>query len=150
MLARLCGVTLAPDFYDSIAVAVQVEQAQVKMVVIRSIGCKDKKGKGNMMYGLQAEHMVAKTVERILAETHRLHPWIEDNSVFFSGKGEYMQWLEGEMAIKMFAMVVEEGIPMVNIHDAYAVHKVHAGTVTEAMNQYKEAVIETYRPILSM
>ncbi len=38
-----------------------------------------------------------------------------------------MQWLEGEMAIKMFAMAVEEGIPMVNIHDAYAVHKVHAG-----------------------
>jgi len=150
MLARLCGVTLAPNFYESIAVAAQVEKAQVKMVVTRSIGCKNKKAKGNMMYGLQAEHMAGETVELILAETHRLHPWIQDNSVFFSGKGEYMQWLEGEIAIKMFAMAVKEGIPMVNIHDAYAVNKIHAGTVTETMNQYREEVLETYKPILSI
>ena len=150
MLARLCGVTLAPDFYDSIALAAQVERAQVKMVVTRSIGCKNKKARGNMMYGLQAEHMASETVELILEEIHRLHPWIQDNSVFFSGKGEYMQWLEGEIAIKMFALAVKEGIPMVNIHDAYAVNKIHARTVAETMNQYREEVLETYKPILSI
>ena len=120
------------------------------MVVTRSIGCKNKKARGNMMYGLQAEHMASETVELILEEIHRLHPWIQDNSVFFSGKGEYMQWLEGEIAIKMFALAVKEGIPMVNIHDAYAVNKIHARTVAETMNQYREEVLETYKPILSI
>jgi hypothetical protein len=64
--------------------------------------------------------------------------------------GGMPQWLEGEIAIKMFAMAVKEGIPMVNIHDAYAVNKIHAGTVAETMNQYREEVLETYKPILSI
>ena len=97
MLARLCGVTLAPDFYESIADAAKVSRAQVKMVVTRAIGCENNKGKSEMTYGLLAESMDTEMVERILNEIYRLHPWTQENDAFFSGNGHHMQWLEGEM-----------------------------------------------------
>ena len=150
MLARLCGVTLAPNFYESIAEAAKVSRAQVKLVVTRSIGCKNKKGKAEMTYGLLAEQMDTEMVKRILNKTYRLHPWTQDNNAFFSGKGHHMQWLEGEIAIKMFAAAVRESVPMVNIHDAYAVNQPNASRTKNLMNQYREEVLEAYRPVLSL
>jgi hypothetical protein len=150
MLARLCGVTLAPNFYESIADAARVSRAQVKLVVTRSIGCKNKKGKAEMTYGLLAEQMDTEMVESILNETYKLHPWTQDNNVFFSGKGNYMQWLEGEIAIKMFASAASEGIPMINIHDAYAVNQPYTSRTQKLMNQYREEVLEAYKPVLAV
>ena len=150
MLARLCGVTLAPNFYESIAEAAKVSRAQVKLVVTRSIGCKNKKGKAEMTYGLLAEQMDTEMVERVLNETYKLHPWTQDNNAFFSGKGNYMQWLEGEIAIKMFAAAVREGIPMINIHDAYAVNQPNASRTQRLMKQYREEVLEVYKPVLAL
>ncbi len=94
--------------------------------------------------------MDTEMVERILNEIYRLHPWTQENDAFFSGNGHHMQWLEGEIAIKMFAAAVREGIPMVNIHDAYAVNHPNSSRTKKLMNQYRDEVLEAYRPVLSL
>ena len=58
-----------------------------------------------------------------------------------------MQWLEGEIAMKMFAYAIREGVPMVNIHDAYAVNEVHTTKVMKTMNIAREEVLEAYKSI---
>ncbi len=45
-----------------------------------------------------------------------------------------MQWLEGGNSHGMFQAAVHYGIPMVNVHDAYAVNQKHSDKVGALMN----------------
>jgi hypothetical protein len=63
----------------------------------------------------------------------------------FKNQGVYLQWLEGEIAMKMFEFGVAKGIPMINVHDAYAVTKSNEVVIKEAMDKYRYEVLEEYK-----
>ena len=52
--------------------------------------------------------------------------------------------------MKMFQAAVHYGIPIVNVHDAYAVNQKHSVKVGALMNQYREEVLEAYKPVLAV
>ena len=150
MLARLTGNSLAPDFYNVIAAASNCDRAAVKAVITAAIGCPSPQKASQMQYGLLKKGIGGKTVDVILSTATDNYPWLRERNIFLSNKGVYMQWLEGEIAMKMFNAAVHYGIPMVNVHDAYAVNQKHSAKVDALMNQYREEVLEAYKPVLAI
>jgi hypothetical protein len=61
-----------------------------------------------------------------------------------------MQWLEGEIAMKMSHGAVHYGITMVDVDDAYAVNQKHSVKVVALMNQYREQMLEPYKTVLAI
>ena len=150
MLARLTGNAFEMDFYSVIAEGSNCDRTAVKAVVTAGIGCPSPNKAHEMRYKLVTRGVNGEAVDNILSTATDTYPWLREHNIFFSNKGVYMQWLEGEIAMKMFAFAVREEIPMVNIHDAYAVNKEHQGLVWAAMNAYREEVLETYAPVLAI
>ncbi len=150
MLARLTGNAFEMDFYSVIAEGSNCDRTAVKAVVTAGIGCPSPNKAHEMRYKLVTRGVNGETVDNILSTAADTYPWLREHNIFFSNKGVYMQWLEGEIAMKMFAFAVREEIPMVNVHDAYAVNKEHQGLVWAAMNAYREEVLETYAPVLAV
>ena len=89
-------------------------------------GCPSPQKASQMQYGLLKKGIGGKTVDVILSTATDAYPWLREHNIFLSNKGVYMQWLEGEIAMKMFSAAVHYGIPMVNVHDAYAVNQKHS------------------------
>ena len=150
MLARLTGNAFEMDFYSVIAEGSNCDRTAVKAVVTAGIGCPSPNKAHEMRYKLVTRGVNGEAVDNILSTATDTYPWLREHNIFFSNKGVYMQWLEGEIAMKMFAFAVREKIPMVNVHDAYAVNKEHQGLVWAAMNAYREEVLETYAPVLAV
>jgi hypothetical protein len=150
MLARLTGNAFQMDFYSVIADGSNCDRAAVKAVITAAIGCPSPQKASQMQYGLLKKGIVGKTVDVILSTATDTYPWLREHNIFLSNKGVYMQWLEGEIAMKMFSAAVHYGIPMVNVHDAYAVNQKHSAKVDALMNQYREEVLEAYKPVLAI
>lgn len=150
MLAKLTGNTFAMDFYSVIAASSNCDRTVVKAVITAAIGCPSASKAHEMKYKLLTNGIDSATVDSILSTATNAYPWLGEHNILLSNKGVYMQWLEGEIAMKMFAFAVREGIPMVNVHDAYAVNKEHQHIVSRTMNQYREEVLEAYAPVLSL
>ncbi len=149
MLARLTNNDFHPSFYRVIADASGSSRAEVKAVVTAALGCSSPNKGHEVRYELVKQGIRTESVDGILSAAKVCFPWLEDHNIFFSNKGVYMQWLEGEIAMKMFTYAVQEGIPMVNIHDAYAVNETYASKVMHKMNIAREEVLESYESIYS-
>ena len=142
MLARLTGNNFDPNFYQAIANVSGSSREEVKAVTTAALGCPSPKKAHQARYELVRRGIHVDTVDRIISAAKVTYRWIEDHNIFFSNKGVYMQWLEGEIAMKMFNFALQNGIPMINIHDAYAVNRAHAAKVKTAMNVVRENVLE--------
>jgi hypothetical protein len=145
MLARLTGNDFHPNFYQSIADVSHRDRSEVKAVLTAAIGCSSVKKKHQVRYELTKKRISTDNVDSVISAAIATYPWLEDHNILFANKGVYMQWLEGEIAMKMFTYAVQEGIPMVNIHDAYAVNMAHEAQVKRRMNIAREEVLEAYK-----
>ena len=147
MLARLTGSDFHPSFYQVIADASHSSRAEVKSVITAALGCSSPNKAHEVRYELVRKGISTDSVSSIISAAIATYPWLEDHNILFANKGVYMQWLEGEIAMKMFTYAVQEGIPMVNIHDAYAVNVAHEAQVKRRMNIAREEVLEAYKSI---
>ena len=150
MLARLTGNEFHPNFYSEIADKSNCDRAAVKAVITAAIGCPSSSKANQMRYRLQTRGIDTALVDKIITTATATYPWLKEHNILFNNKGVYMQWLEGEIAMKMFQAAVHYGIPMVNVHDAYAVNQKHSAKVGALMNQYREEVLEAYKPVLAI
>ena len=150
MLARLTGNEFHPNFYSEIADKSNCDRAAVKAVITAAIGCPSSSKANQMRYRLQTRGIDTTLVDNIITTATATYPWLKEHNILFNNKGVYMQWLEGEIAMKMFQAAVHYGIPMVNVHDAYAVNQKHSAKVGALMNQYREEVLEAYKPVLAI
>jgi len=150
MLARLTGNEFHSNFYNAIADKSNCDRAAVKAVITAAIGCPSSSKVNQMRYRLQTRGIDTTLVDNIITTATATHPWLKEHNILFNNKGIYMQWLEGEIAMKMFQAAVHYGIPMVNVHDAYAVNQKHSAKVGALMNQYREEVLEAYKPVLAI
>jgi hypothetical protein len=142
MLSYLAGHEFKGDFYQSICTVNNLDRNMVKEVITKTIGAKKKLNAQNI-----AKNSKTKLTPEIVTETlnaiETVHPWFKQ--FMFKNQGVYLQWLEGEIAMKMFEFAVAKGIPMINVHDAYAVNKHNQMITEESMNKYRYEVLEEYK-----
>ena len=150
MLARLTGNAFQMDFYSVIAEGSNCDRAAVKDVITAAIGCPSPNKAHEMRYKLLTRGLDGEAVDNIISTATNTYPWLKEHNIMFNNKGVYQQWLEGEIAMKMFSAAVHYGIPIVNVHDAYAVNRKHFARVAPLMNQLREEVLEAYKPVLAI
>jgi hypothetical protein len=142
MLSYLAGHEIKGDFYQSICTVNNLDRSMVKEVITKTIGAKRKLNAQNIARNSKTKltpEIVTATVDAI--ET--VHPWFKQ--FMFKNQGVYLQWLEGEIAMKMFEFGVAKGIPMINVHDAYAVSASNEMITKKAMDKYRYEVLEEYK-----
>ena len=122
----------------------------MKDVITAAIGCPSPNKAHEMRYKLLTRGLDGEAVDNIISTATNTYPWLKEHNIMFNNKGVYMQWLEGEIAMKMFSAAVHYGIPIVNVHDAYAVNRKHFARVAPLMNQHREEVLEAYKPVLAI
>ena len=85
--------------------------------------------------------MSAADFKEILSSVEHNYPWVTKEKLFFNDVGTRMQWLEGEIALKMLTWATEEQIPLLAIHDAFAVRDIDGTkTNTRMLEVWKEVV----------
>ena len=142
MLGYLSGHEVGSDFYDSISTVANVDRKMVKEVITKTIGA-SKKLSPQQLARKTKTNLTPEIVAATLNAIETVHPWFKQ--FMFKNQGIYLQWLEGEIAMKMFEFGVAKGIPMINVHDAYAVNKHNQNITQESMNKYRYEVLEEYK-----
>lgn len=140
LIARLTGNEFDTDIYTMIGGKVGLDRKDVKRIITYGIGATSK-DHGNIKYTLNDIGSLAidKTLE-IVKEEFR---WLDE--FLFNNLGIRLQWLEGEISIKMFKDAVDLNIPMLCIHDAYGVNLKYQEITTKLMHQHREQVIQDNR-----
>ena len=142
MLSYLAGHEIKGDFYQSICTVNNVDRNMVKEVVTKTIGATRKLTAQNIAKNSRTK-LTPEIVTATLNAIETAHPWFKQ--FMFKNQGVYLQWLEGEIAMKMFEFGVAKGIPMINVHDAYAITKSNEVVTKEAMDKYRYEVLEEYK-----
>ena len=142
MLSYLAGHEIKGDFYQSICTVNNVDRNMVKEVVTKTIGATRKLTAQNIAKNSRTK-LTPEIVTATLNAIETAHPWFKQ--FMFKNQGVYLQWLEGEIAMKMFEFGVAKGIPIINVHDAYAVTKSNEVVTKEAMDKYRYEVLEEYK-----
>jgi hypothetical protein len=142
MLSYLAGHEIKSDFYTSISTVANVDRNMVKEVVTKTIGATRKLTAQSIAINTRTK-LTPEIVTATLVAIETAHPWFKQ--FMFKNQGIYLQWLEGEIAMKMFEFGVAKGIPMINVHDAYAVNASNEEVTKEAMDKYRYEVLEEYK-----
>lgn len=81
------------------------------------------------------------TFKAMVNATETLFPWIKKEKIFFNDVGARMQKLEGAIGLRMFQWALNEKIPMLSVHDAFAVKEEDEERTLERMNkEWKEVI----------
>jgi hypothetical protein len=62
-------------------------------------------------------------------------PALDAKSIFYNDTGAKMQKLEGEIGLEMFKWAMDENIPILSVHDSFAVPAKHATVVWSKMTE---------------
>ncbi len=125
MASYLVGEQLPADPYSVIASDTGLTRDVIKAVITKCIGALNLSQKGGIvMESLKPERgrvaVSADEFSAALASIERHYPWVAKEQLLFNDVGTRMQYLEGEIALEMLQWAVEEDVPLVAVHDAYA------------------------------
>ena len=83
--------------------------------------------------------MSANDFKAILSSVEHNYPWVTKDELFFNDVGTRMQFLGGEIALKMLQWATKEQIPLLAVHDAFAVRDIDgSNTNTRMLEVWKE------------
>ncbi len=116
----------------------------VKDFVTRVIGCVNKKQKGGQLLQLASvkEGLTMQMYKDLLAAFMKEFPWVETKGIFYNDTGSKMQKLEGEIALKMIEWGMNEQIPIIAVHDSFAVQTKHEQKTWAKMQEFWAEVVE--------
>lgn len=157
MLMAIDNKKLPTSFYDEVAAKTKTTRDQVKFLVTRSIGAK------NRVISLKPDVNEKDwySTDFVLTYPERDAIWgaIESGfpslySKFFNGNGVYLQGLEGDILMRTMLDLIDQDIPSLPIHDAIYVQRRHKALAKKALERawmhvlnvkFKPAVkIDTY------
>ena len=122
MASYLVGEELPEDPYSVIAEEAGVTRDVIKSVLTASIGAASLNQKGGQMQALNKKGLVKITQYKVVIDIiEKVYPWVKAQSLMFNDVGTRMQYLEGEIALEMMKWAVEEGVPLIPVHDSFAV-----------------------------
>ena len=121
MASHLVGEELPDDPYTVVAEETGLTREQIKSVVTKCMGASSKAPKGYLISNAHKATIPvsADGFRAVLASFEQNHPWTND--IFFHDFGTRLQYLEGRIALYMMDWAVTEDVPLLAVHDAYAV-----------------------------
>ena len=143
MASKLVGEDLSADPYSDIVRAIggdeSIDRNIAKKFVTVCIGATSLKQKGGLMQKCSNQRnttpILINTFRAMLEATEKLFPWVGKEKIFFNDTGARMQRLEGEIGLRMFQWALKEEVPMLSVHDAFAVKKKDEERTKERMNK---------------
>lgn len=137
MAAALVGEQLPDDPYTVIAELADTTRDIVKEFVTMVLGCRSKKQKGGQMKNLDkvGGSVTLAIYKRLLKAFDQEYPWLSTNGIFYNDTGARMQRLEGEIGLRMFEWALEKEIPILSVHDSFAVQAKYANETWDMMNE---------------
>lgn len=139
LLSSFYEEPLPDDPYEEVAKLVQCTREEVKRVVTPTLGAISRRQLGNIKYSL---HDISdELIDKIISGIYSTMPWLQKHNLLFRGVGSKLQFVEGEIAIKMFRWAVDNQIPLINVHDAYAVSPSHGAITFNAMHKFRNAAV---------
>ena len=138
MAAKLVGEQLPEDPYTAIAESTDTTRDIVKQFVTMVLGCRSKRQKGGQMRNLASvtDGLTLGIYRRVLAAFCQQYPWLDAKNIFYNDTGAKMQKLEGEIGLEMFKWAMDENIPILSVHDSFAVQAKHAEVVWSKMTEF--------------
>ena len=134
MASFIVGEELPEDPYTVIGDETGLERDQVKSVVTKCMGATTPRAKGRLIgkAHLAKVPLNADEFRAALASLEHHYPWTKD--IFFHDVGTRLQYLEGEIALNMMDWAVNEEIPLLAVHDAYAVRDIDGQATDDHMH----------------
>lgn len=148
MFSYLCGEELTmKDAYEPIIQESGCERNKVKMALTKLLGCTSKSQRGMATYNAPKGKipMECDEYKAIEAGALKVYPWLDTHNAFYNDTGAKMQTLEGEVSLKMMDWATENEIPMLVVHDAYAVNCHYSEITEEQMRQIRNTVLNSLR-----
>jgi len=145
MASYIVGEELPADPYSDIAKETGLSRGKIKTVITKCFGAVTLgRSKGKLIRDASLDKrspMSANDFRAILSSVEHNYPWVTKDELFFNDVGTRMQWLEGEIALKMLQWATEEQIPLLAVHDAFAVRDIDgSNTNTRMLEVWKEVV----------
>ena len=81
-------------------------------------------------------------VRSVLSSLQKSYPWVVDKKLIFNDVGTRMQWLEGEIGLKMLKWATDNQLPLLAVHDGYAVRSSDEAITYNYMRLVWEEVVE--------
>jgi hypothetical protein len=143
MAAALVGDELPDDPYTVIAELAYTTRDIVKEFATMVLGCRSKKQKGGQMNNLDkvGRSVTLAIYKRLLKAFDQEYPWLDAKGIFYNDTGARMQRLEGEIGIKMFEWAMQKEIPILSVHDSFAVQARYADETWKKMNEIWAQVV---------
>ena len=143
MASKLVGEDLSIDPYSDIVRAIggdaSIDRNLAKKFITVCIGATSLRQKGGLMQECSKEKNTTPipmdTFRAMLEATEKLFPWVKKEKIFFNDAGARMQKLEGEIGLRMFKWALNEEVPMLSVHDAFAVKEKDEGRTMERMKE---------------
>jgi hypothetical protein len=142
MASKLVGEDLSADPYSDIVRAIggdaSIDRNMAKKFITVCIGATSLKQKGGLMLNCSKDKSTpipTTTFRAMLEATEKLFHWVNKEKIFFNDAGARMQKLEGEIGLRMFQWALNEEVPMLSVHDAFAVKEKDEGRTMERMNE---------------
>ncbi|MEX1200256.1 MAG: hypothetical protein WEB02_05645 [Methylophaga sp.] len=136
---------LPPDPYSSVAEAAGLTRDQIKRVFTECIGASSLRAKGNLHKNAHIHRIPLNTGQYGGAITTLIgiYPWLEN--VLFHDYGARLQYLEGEISIEMMHWATQNQIPLIPVHDAYAVRQQDYEVTLKVMHEKWYQIMEKAR-----
>ena len=143
MAAALVSEELPDDPYAVIAELADTTRDIVKEFVTMVLGCRSKKQKGGQMRALASskDGLTLAIYRRLLKAFDREYPWLDAKGIFYNDTGARMQRIEGEISLKMFKWAMGKEIPILSVHDSFAVQAGYADETWDMMNEIWAQVV---------
>ena len=154
MASAVVGEDLPDDPYQAIADHIglpkKLGRGWVKRVLTRCLGAVAPNQRDGSMKRLAIategkEQITVETFRAIQAATESLYPWTRSQKFFFNDLGARMQKLEGDIALLMIEWALEQEIPLLPVHDSYAVRKQDEQRTREQMDVAWSVVVNLHK-----
>lgn len=146
MLSMILNRPLPKDPYIEVAQMVGVDRTTVKRIFVPLLGAGSRKAVRNIKWSM---HDISNDlIDSVHMAFLKLLPWLDTEKILLNNVGTRMQYLEGEIALKMFQWALDNQIPVLNIHDAYACTSNNGAVVHDAMHNYRDQVIDKWKELI--
>ena len=142
MAAYLMGESLPDDPYAHLTDQTGIsDRGMVKKVATECMGATDWRQLGPLKGRFHKRYRGGSIdkFQAILTALRTEYPWTSE--VFFCDVGAHLQYLEGEMALKMMSWAMAHNVPLIPVHDAYAVPARYSSITYESMSIVWEVVM---------
>ena len=138
--------------YDLVADDTGINKSIIKLVLVRLMGADSERKYNNAKYTLERDKhnpVSRRKVDAIRASFYKCLPFLKKHDLLCTGMGSKLQFFEGEIAMHMFEWSINNQIPIINIHDAYACEAHNEELVEQTMYQMREKVLNDERLLVS-